>query len=126
MKWFTDLFKTMSIRQKAYAELKKSIKTYEKIIKAKTDFRIFVILPKDRFKKEPLGINFEQTFIAEMIIDIIDERTINIIKSRYFEPGIYTKERRVSREFREQEVLRNADNLCESGFFDKLIKDAGK
>lgn len=85
-----------------YEEMLKSIKNFEVAIKAQTDFRIYTLVGKNRFNKAE--DNFRQIAYSDMVIDIIDERTINVIKSRYFEQGIYVKEKRKFEELSDTEV----------------------
>lgn len=85
-----------------YNEMLISIKNFEVAIKAQTDFRIYTLVGKNRFNK--LKDNFHQMAYSDMVIDIIDERTINVIKSRYFDQGIYVKEKRKFEELSDIEV----------------------
>ena len=68
-----------------------AIEKFEKSIKAPVKFGIYCIMDEKRFNEDIF--NYKQIQYSDFVIDILDNKTINFIKSRFSDRGIFTKER---------------------------------
>jgi hypothetical protein len=76
--------------QDYYDNIQKAMRDFEKATKSKCQFSLLVVDHEERLLND---FNYKQIAFSDIVIDVLDMNTINVIKSRYFNNGIFVRER---------------------------------
>jgi len=71
------MIKIVKKQDVSYKDIVKVLRRYEELLKAKLQFKLFLIVKESDKNQE----NIEQSMFADLVFEVINEETIKIIKS---------------------------------------------